>query len=222
MKTATPEKSVRILIVDDHELMRRGLRDLIHTHADWQVCGEAAGENDAFKQFRDSAADLVIVDLSLENGNGLDLIVRLKQANPAVPILVLSMHDEELYAERVFRAGADGFVNKQRPSRSVLDAIGTVLEGGVYASEEVASMLLDRARGAPTEREPLPIELLSDRELQVFRLIGQGLSTENIAQALHISVSTVGTYRERVKSKLNVPSSAKLISLAVSWAIENG
>lgn len=212
----------RVLIVDDHELMRHGLRDLVQTQSEWEVCGEASDENEGYKMFRELAPDLVIIDLVLQNSSGLDLIKRIKQINPAARTLVLSMHNEKLYAERALRAGADGFVNKQQPSHDVIEAIRTILDGGLYVSEEISRALLKRVVHAKPEQEASPLEQLSDRELEVLRLIGQGRTTKQIAGLLHLSSNTIGTYRERLKEKLNVRTSAELSVVAINLLMEQG
>ena len=209
--------TARILVVEDHDLLRDGLRRLIHSQANWEVCGEAKGEGDALKQFREADADLVIVDLTLRQGNGLNLVKRLREIDPAVRILVVSMHDEALYADRALRAGADGFVSKQCPNEQVLDAIRTVLQGDVYVSQQVVSEILFRAVGKYGIQRRPAVDQLSNRELEILLLIGQGVTTDQIAGRLHLSANTIGTYRDRLKRKLRVRSGAELCVLAANW-----
>ena len=216
------ESVTRILIVDDHELMRTGLRDLIQSQAGWTVCGEATNEIDAVQGFENTVPDLLVVDLNLKDSQGLNVIRRIKQMHPTARILVLTMHDENLYAERCLRAGAQGFIDKQEPSREILRAMRTVLEGEVYVSETMGNQLLHRIIGDKSESKTAPMERLSDRELEIFCLIGRGLKTEDIARQLHLSTNTIGTYRERLKTKLKAKSSAELTRLALNWVSENG
>jgi DNA-binding NarL/FixJ family response regulator len=213
--------AIKVFVVDDHELLRNGLRALIHTVPNWQVCGEAANHQDAMRGILESDPNVVIVDLALQQSNGLELIKRIKEQYPTMKILVLSMHDERLYAERVLRAGASGFVSKQQSSEEILSAIETVLEGDIYLSEASSKRLLKGAISGERDYSASPISKLSDRELEIFTLIGQGLTTLQIARRLHLSNNTVGTYRERLKIKLNLSRSAELHRAAVEWVLEN-
>ncbi len=219
--SSAPSKA-QILIVDDHALLRSGLRQLIESEMCWEVCGEAASSQEAMQHFRDATPDLVIVDIALENSDGLDLVRRIRDTGAPSPVLVLSMYNEKLYAERALRAGADGFVNKQQPSHEISEAIRTVLAGEVYLSKRMSLALFRRAAKRNSELESSPVELLSDREMEIFRLIGQGLNTHDIARQLHLSPNTVGTYRERLKTKLNATSAADLNRMAMHWMLENG
>jgi DNA-binding NarL/FixJ family response regulator len=212
-------KTTRVLIVDDHELLRDGLKGLLNSQEGLEVCGEASDEEMGFRQIRKLQPDLVIVDITLNKGNGIELIKRIHQHYPSVLIIVASMHDEKVYGERVLRAGAMGYVSKQDPSRTILRAIRQVLDDKVYFSEVLTRQLLARAADAGFKRSP--IEMLSDRELEVFTLIGQGMTTGQVAEKLHLSPRTIETYRQRLKAKLNVDSGGKLNREAVQWVLEN-
>jgi len=222
MSAMTPE-SVRpakktILIVDDHHILRRGLAALINFESDLTVCGEAANHAAALVAIREQQPDLVIVDLSLGGRDGLDLVKDIKLRHPKVPALVLTMHDESVYAERCLRAGACGYVTKQQLEESVLSAIRCVLKGEIYISDQLkgrlAAKYVDRRA---QELIDTPVETLSNRELQVFRLIGEGRSTRQIAEHLSLSIKTIETHREHIKNKLNIDSSAMLAQQAVRW-----
>jgi DNA-binding NarL/FixJ family response regulator len=200
----------RILIVDDHALLREGLKELLSSEPDLEPCGEAAGETEAMELVRSTAPDLVIIDMTLEQGNGLDLIKRIKAHDASIRMIVCSMHDDSLYAERALRAGASGYVNKQAPAPTILKAIAEVREGGVFLNAPLTRQLLRSAAGMGDDPPKSVIESFSDRELQVFGMIGQGLTTGQIAKQLHLSARTVETYRERLKTKLNLKHAAEL------------
>ncbi len=219
---AAQKQPTRIMIVDDHELMRYGLKELMAGQPDLTVCGEAADHQDALRTFEETAPDLMIVDVSLKTSNGLELVKTIKAKRPGARIIVLSMFDENLYAERALRAGAVAFVSKQQPSRAILDAIRTVLAGEIYLSDKMTRDLLQRAVGQHATPPTSPIELLSDRELEIFQLLGTASSTAQIAKTLHLSASTVETYRTRLKTKLNVKSTAELVRQATVWMMEHG
>jgi DNA-binding NarL/FixJ family response regulator len=218
---SSPSHATRVLIVDDHELLRQGMRLMIGNEPDLEICGEAEDEAEAMRQVGESRPDLAIVDIGLKSGNGLDLIKRIKAHDPSVRVIVSSMHDERLYGERALRAGAEGYVNKQDPARTIIYAIRHVLEGKMYFSEEFTNRVLQRARGGDEAFQDSPIDVLSDRELEVFRLVGQGLTSREIANKLHVSSSTVDTYRERLKTKLNLKGGAELVHQATQWVLEN-
>jgi DNA-binding NarL/FixJ family response regulator len=224
MKRREPgDGPARILIIDDHPLVRKGLRQLIEDEPDLQVCGEASSADEAVGMLDRCRPDLMIVDLSLKDSSGLELIKRVKARNADVRMLVSSMHDESLYAERVLNAGALGFVSKQEAMEKVIEAIRCVLSGRVYVSAAMQDLLLRRlvVDGGPAP-DRSPIETLSDRELEVFELIGRGRGTREIARQLHLSVKTVETYREHIKGKLNLRSASELVSRAVQWVLERG
>jgi DNA-binding NarL/FixJ family response regulator len=217
---APADKQARVFIVDDHELLRNGLADYLNDQPDMQVCGQASGEREAWEMALQLRPDLAIVDVSLVEGNGIDLIKRLAHHDPSLKTVVLSSYDESLYAERGMRAGAKGFINKQLPARKILAAIRQVLSGSLYVSERMTAQLVQRAtgKGGPSKS---PVETLSNRELEVFTLIGRGLSSAQIGKELHVSPRTVDTYRERLKSKLKLESGVQLNRAAAQWELEN-
>lgn len=210
----------RVLIVDDHEVVREGMRLLIDAAPDLRVCAEAADASQARRAIAEQHPDLAVIDLSLGEGTGLELVRWIKLNCPNMSAVVASMHEEKLYGVRALRAGARGYVAKSRPARTILDAIRQVLMGELYFSKELMDSVMRNAaeRGDP---QMSVIELLSDRELEVFRRIGQGSTSKEIARALHLSVSTVDTYRERLKVKLGVNRSAELAYRATRWVLEN-
>lgn len=218
--TRQPKRSgpMRILIVDDHPLIRERLADILHREEDLTVCGEAEDRHGAIEAIRKQTPDLVIVDLTLKNSDGLELIKDMRVAWPKIAVLVVSMHDESLFAERVIRAGARGYITKQEATRNILTAVRRVLDGGIYLNERAASHLLTRLAGVQTPGLAGPAELLADRELQVFELTGYGLNTHQIAQRLNIGFKTVETYRARIREKLNIKDANELLQRAISWA----
>jgi DNA-binding NarL/FixJ family response regulator len=206
----------RIFLVDDHPLVREWLTQLIDQQPDLTVCGEAGSAAQAVAALGAARADLAIVDLSLEDSTGLDLIKSLQRLTPAVPVLVLSMHDESLYAERVFRAGARGYVNKRESAQRVVEAVRRVLDGKLYVSEKAAEILAAQTVRGRAHGEPA-IGRLSDRELEVFEKLGQGIGTRQIAEDFSVSIKTVQAYCARIKEKLNVGSATELLREAVRW-----
>ncbi|MCE9557035.1 MAG: response regulator transcription factor [Planctomycetes bacterium] len=219
--TKFPGKPWRVLIVDDHELLRDGLRMLLGTDPKLEVCGDAMDETDARNLVRQLNPDLAVVDLTLRNGNGLDLVKWIKKNHPETRVIVLTMHDEKIYGERALRAGAEGFVNKDHASGTILTAIEQVRDGKLFFSEELTRRVMKRTRGSQNEVSPSATDLLSDRELEVFRFIGQGKTSAQIAAELKLAASTVETYRERLKTKLNLTNSAELARHATVWVWEN-
>jgi DNA-binding NarL/FixJ family response regulator len=209
----------RIMLVDDHPLVRAGLRSLFNDVPDLSVCAEVGNITDALEVARIEDPDLAVIDISLDDGSGLDLIKRMKVHAPRVKMLVCSMHDESLFAERAINAGAQGFVNKHQVTEQIIEAVHQVLSGRIYLSERMVERVID---GFAKRKEigSSSIEDLSDRELEVFGLIGQGLSTSKIAERLHLSVKTVETHREKIKRKLQLASGGELVRHAVQWHIE--
>jgi DNA-binding NarL/FixJ family response regulator len=206
----------RILIVDDHPLVRESLKKIIQGEPDLVVCGEAEDREQALEIVSATGPRLAIVDLTLKNSHGLELVKDLRERFPEVQSLVLSMHDEMIHAERAIRAGARGYITKYEAPARILQAIRKILSGEIYWSEKAAARVASRiARAAPTTTK---FDLLTDRELQVFQLIGSGQSTRQIAATLHIDVSTVETYRARIKEKLNIESGLELVRHAINWA----
>lgn len=220
-KPPAAQAVTRILIVDDHELLRQGLHDLIASEPDLEICGEALDESGALTQFRALQPDLMIVDISLGQGDGIDLVKRIHAESPAVRLLMLSMHDESLYAQRALRAGALGYVSKQAPSRTILEAIRCLLDGKLYLSPQLSQRLLQRAATGKLQESESQVETLSDRELEIFEQIGRGLQTRQIAETLKLSPKTVHSYRERLKQKLNVATAGELTHQAVRWVLQD-
>ncbi|MCE9562632.1 MAG: response regulator transcription factor [Planctomycetes bacterium] len=212
---------IRVLVIDDHPVVRDGLSALLGTEPDLEVCGEAEDVAGALAQLKSARPDVAIVDVTLKNGNGIDLVKRIRAHNPTVRVLVWSMYPEELYAERALRAGAQGYVHKGRSTQEILVALRVVLAGKVYLSGDQADRLLRRLVGGSTGSERVPVECLSDRELEAFELMGQGRTTEQIAEAMHISPKTVETYRARIKEKLDLDNITELIQHATRWVLES-
>lgn len=208
----------RILLVDDHTIVREGFAELINRHPDLEICCQTSTAAKAMGIAATMKPDLVIVDLSLEDGSGLDLIKNLKAVKPDLPTLVLSMHDEGIYAERALRAGALGYVMKSENSATVLEAIHTVLRGEVFVSQGMRGHILHQLVGQATPADPSVTARLSDRELEVFKMLGEGRTTRQIAEHLHLSVSTVETHRAHLKEKLMLRNGAELMRAAVQWA----
>jgi DNA-binding NarL/FixJ family response regulator len=211
----------RIVVVDEHPIVRRGIAALLEERPEFRLCGEADGLPGAIKLVRDLHPHLVLVELTLQDGSGLELIKELSSIDPVVRICVFSMHDEALFAERALRAGARGFLSKRAPLREVLSALRRILDGRVYLSDQMTDRMLARAvggNGDPIERSP--IETLSDRELEVFEQVGRGVTTRQIAEQLFLSPKTVETYRENIKVKLNLHNATELTQHAVKWVLE--
>jgi DNA-binding NarL/FixJ family response regulator len=211
----------RILIVDDHPLVRLSLREFIRREKDLEVCGEAEDREQALAAAEATKPHLAIIDLTLKSSNGMELIKDLRDRYPDVQILVLSMHDETIHAERAIRAGARGYITKQEATTKVMVAIRKILEGEIYWSERAAARVASKIAGPASAVSDSPVDCLTDRELQVFEMIGSGKSTRQIAAALHIDVSTVETYRARIKEKLNLKDSLALLQFAIRWQIGN-
>jgi DNA-binding NarL/FixJ family response regulator len=207
----------RVLLVDDHPILRRGLAQLINLEPDMTVCGEAEDCAKAFDLAGTLTPDIAVVDVSLKNGNGIELIKNLKARYPELPTLVLSMYDEALYAERALRAGSLGYIMKEEAIEQVLVAIRRVLAGEIFLSDKMKSKMLQQLATGRSKTVMSPIEALTDRELEVFRLIGEGHSTRQIAGDLHLSIRTVEAYREYIKAKLNLKNSTELVQHAFHW-----
>lgn len=211
----------RVLLVDDHPIVRQGLATLIDQQPDLEVCGQAETAADALRLVKSARPDVALVDLSLKGTSGLELLKDLKIRHPELPTIVVTMHAESLYAERVLRAGARGYVAKQEATEKVLTAIHRVLNGELYVSAETTERMLRRVVGGGGG-PATPEELLSDRELQVFQLLGMGRATRQIAKELHLSIKTIETYRANIKKKLNLNDGLELLQHAVRWAQEQG
>lgn len=208
----------RVLIVDDHPLVREGLAARISSQPDLEVCGQAADADEALRLLRSADPDLLIVDLALKGSNGLALIRQASRVAPQVRSLVVSAYDERLFAERALRFGAHGYVNKQEAQGTVIEAIRTVLAGRRYLSAEMAQRLIGAAVGGTPERSG--VDGLTDREFEIFELIGRGEGTRQIAEKLHISVHTVESHRENIRAKLGLRSGTELVQSAVRWLLE--
>lgn len=211
-----------ILIVDDHPLVRRGLTALIESEPDLVVGGEAATSRAALEAIRHLQPDLAIVDLALGDDDGLNLITQIKSRHPEIPILVLSMYDESVYAQRSMRAGARGYVTKQQLDDTLLDAIRCLLAGEMYMSADLQRQLAAQFIGGQTLETESPLNRLSNRELQVYRLIGQGRTTREIAETLRLSIKTIESHRAKIKNKLALSSSAELAQSAAQWVATFG
>lgn len=213
----TDENKTNILIVDDHPIVRQGLAELINHEEDLAVCGQAEDAHQAMKVVKELKPDMTIVDISLKETSGMELIKDIKAQFPNLPTLVLSMHDESLYAERALRAGARGYIMKAEATEKVILAIRTILSGQIYISEKMASKMMQKLVGGSTEISASPVERLSDRELEVFQLIGKGFGTRQISERLYLSIKTIETYRAHIKEKLNLADAAELLQYAIQW-----
>lgn len=215
-KTAAPTRK-NILIVDDHPMMRDGLAALITAQPDLAVCAQAADAREALQAIESLRPDLVLMDISLPGKSGLEAIKDIQSLAPGLATLVLSMHDESLYAERVLRAGARGYVMKQEGGKRIMDGIRAVLEGKVFVSEKMSARIMNAFTGRRAAEATSSVESLSDREFEVFQLIGRGRSTKEIADQLHLSVKTVEVHRVNIKAKLQLTTSPELVHYAVRW-----
>lgn len=211
-----PDKS-RVFIVDDHTMFREGLRQLIEHDPGLMVCGDAADAEKAREGINQSNPDVVIVDITLADSSGLDLVRTIKNEHEDLPVLVVSMHEESLYAERALRSGAMGYVMKNEPARTVTAAIHSVLGGEMYLSQKMSSSVISRFIRGQDEQPMSPLEILSDRELEVFRMLGQGKGTRQIAQDLQVSIPTVQSFRNRIKEKLHITTAPELVLHAIHW-----
>jgi DNA-binding NarL/FixJ family response regulator len=216
-KSAAPKKT-RILIVDDHPMMRQGLAQLISVESDLTICAEAESAEAALDAVGKLKPDLVLADISLPGKNGLELIKDFQALQPGLPVLVISMHDESLYAERVLRAGGRGYIMKQEGGKKLMLALRQVLAGKIYVSEKISADILEMFSGRRTGAEGSPVEKLTDREFEVFQHIGQGKGTRAIAEKLHLSIKTVEVHRANIKAKLKLNSASELVHFAVRWS----
>lgn len=216
-KDSEPPKESRIFLVDDHTMFREGLRQLIESDPEFKVCGDAADAAEAMNGIRELKPDLVIVDISLAGTSGIDLIKTIKKEYEDLPVLVVSMHDEALYAERALWAGAMGYVMKQEPSKVVKIAIRKVLGGDMHLSEKMASSVIAKFMRRTDDLPPSPLERLSDRELEVFRMLGRGKGVRQIAEEMSLSIPTINSFRNRIKEKLKLKSSNEVMLHAIHW-----
>jgi DNA-binding NarL/FixJ family response regulator len=216
-KASRVENKKRILVVDDHPMMRQGLAQLVGAETDLIICGEAENGESALDCLKTMRPDLVLADISLPGKNGLELIKDFQAIQPDLPVLVISMHDESLYAERVLRAGGRGYIMKQEGGKKLMLAIRQVLGGQIYVSEKMSTLILEIFSGRRGRAEASPVETLTDREFEVFQLVGEGKDTRGIAEKLHLSVKTVDVHRTNIKKKLKLNSAPELIRFAVRW-----
>lgn len=214
--------AARILLVEDHPVMRDGLLALIRSEPDLEVCGEAEEVNEAIRLVQQLAPDLLIVDIALKSGHGIELVRRIHESDPKLKMLVNSMYDESVYAERALQAGAMGYLSKQSARGTLIPAIRTLLAGRTYLSPEMTEKILKSRIGGKIEVGRSPIDSLSNRELEVLILIGHGKTTGSSAKQLHLSVHTIDTYREKLKTKLHLANSAELNRFAAQWVLESG
>ena len=214
------DKEQRVVIVDDQPLLRERLAQLINHELDMEVCGEAENAQDGIQLIRNTCADLAIVDITLKGSSGLELIKNLKALSIGIPVLVLSMHEEALYAERALRAGATGYITKHQAADRIIQAIRRVLAGEVYLSERMTTSFLKSLTSAGVKSLSRPVDRLTDRELEVLELIGSGHTTREIAETLKVGVATVDTYRARIKEKMHFQKGTELQHYAVRWIRE--
>jgi DNA-binding NarL/FixJ family response regulator len=213
-----PEQGeVKVFIVDDHPLVREWLGQLLRRDRHTSVCGEAEDVQDAIQKIEETAPDIVITDLALKQTHGMELIHYLQQNHPALPILVLSMHDESLYAERVLRAGARGYVTKQEATKDIIQAVQTVLSGEIYVSKAMSIRMVNKVVHGRLEAQKTSYERLTNRELEVFQYIGRGVGTRRIAEELGLSIKTVESFRARIKEKLKLDDGTQLLTHAIQW-----
>ncbi len=217
-KAPAPTARRRVFIVDDHTMIREGLRGLIERDSGLEVCGDAADIDGALAGLRQHRPEVVLVDISLAGASGLDLIKAIRAEFAHLPVLVVSMHDETLYAERALRAGAMGYIMKHEPAKTMKAAIHKVLGGEMYLSEKMSSTVISRFMRGEPEKPASPLETLSDRELEVFRLLGQGQGVRQIAEELGVTIPTVNSFRNRIKEKLNLRTSTEVMLHAVEWS----
>ncbi|MBA4149150.1 MAG: response regulator transcription factor [Verrucomicrobia bacterium] len=214
-KDSNPKQ--RILIVDDHPMMRQGLAQLIENEPDLHVCGEAGDANEALQQIKQLKPDLVLTDITLPGKNGIELLKDIQVLHPGTTVIVISMHDESLYAERALRAGGRGYIMKQEGGKKIMEGIRRVLNGHIAVSEKMSARILEIFSGRRPVSTNSPVETLTDREFEIFQLIGKGLDTKQMADQLHLSPKTVEVHRANIKAKLKITTMAELIRYAVRW-----
>ncbi|HBG28417.1 MAG: DNA-binding response regulator [Planctomycetes bacterium GWF2_41_51] len=214
----TPEKKTQILIVDDHPIVRDGLASIINHEQDLNVCGEAEDAFHALKAIEELKPDVVVTDISLKNSDGIELTKSIKAGHPKLFVIVLSIHDESVYAERALLAGAKAYLMKDAVSDNIVQAIRTVLNGEIFVSDKILKKFLHKIAGSNTGTAKTQIDNLSDRELEIFRLIGEGLKASLIAKQLHLSIKTIETYRTRIKEKLDIVNASELLQYSIRWA----
>ncbi len=209
--------SRRILVVDDHPLMRLGLRQVIESQRELSVCGEADTVRDARSAIKEFKPDAVVADISLRQGDGIELVREIRAHHPKLPVLIFSSHDEAIYAERMLAAGANGYIMKQSAPEQVLAALRRVLSGGIFVSEAIGNSMIQRFASDGGYAAANPIDRLSNREVQILHMIGKGMSTRETALSLNLSVKTIESHRQRIKRKLNLSNATQLMQCAVNW-----
>jgi DNA-binding NarL/FixJ family response regulator len=212
-------KKYRVLLVDDHPIVRQGLALLIDRETDLSVCGEADGAHSAFHAMETLRPDIVVLDISLNGPDGLEVLKEIRMKSGSLPVLILSMHDESIYAERAMRAGANGYIMKQEATEKVLIAIRRILQGDVYLSDRLTTTMLQQYVRGGAHTKSSPLLNLTDRELEVFRLIGEGHGTRQIADELHLSVKTIESYQAHIKEKLALRNARELVQHAIEWTV---
>jgi DNA-binding NarL/FixJ family response regulator len=212
-------KKYRVLLIDDHPIVRQGLALLIEREADLSVCGEADGAHSAFHAIETLRPDIVLLDISLNGPDGLEVLKEIRMKSGSLPVLILSMHDESIYAERAMRAGANGYIMKQEATEQVLIAIRRILQGDVYLSDRLTTTMLQQYVRGGAHIKSSPLLNLTDRELEVFRLIGEGHGTRQIADELHLSVKTIESYQAHIKEKLALRNARELVQHAIEWTV---
>jgi DNA-binding NarL/FixJ family response regulator len=208
----------RVLIVDDHPIVRQGLRRIMENEKDLMVCAEAGSTREARMSVKESHPDVIIADISLKNGDGIDLVRDVRAHYPRLPILVLSAYDETFYAERLLSLGANGYIMKESSTSQVLLALRRVIDGGIYVSDHVGTAMIEKSASGGSTMSTNPIERLSNRELQVLHLIGKGLSTRETAKSLNLSIKTIESHRQRIKRRLGLQSGTQLVLYAINWS----
>jgi DNA-binding NarL/FixJ family response regulator len=210
----------KVLVVDDHPIVRERIAELINQEPDLAVCGEAEDAARALEAVAGHRPDVAIVDISLKDSYGIELVRQLKELHPDLPTLVLSMHEESMYGERALRAGAKGYLTKQEASKKVVDAVRRVLRGGIYVSDKLAALLVRKVAGGNSEKGGDLVDTLTDREREVFQLLGQGLTVREVADRLSVSAKTVEAHREHIKRKLNFKTSSELLRFAIQYTLQ--
>jgi len=213
----TSDSKKKVFIVDDHPVVRDGLITLIEHEQDLKVCGDADDAAEALKSISSLKPDVAIVDIGLKSSDGIELTKSIKTQHPRLPVVVFSIHDESIYAERALRAGASGYIMKEVVSDNIITALRTVLRGEIYVSDQIAKKFLGNAFQRKSDAGADPVAKLSDREFEIFRLIGGGYRASQIADRMHLSVKTIETYRARMKEKLNITDASKLLQYAIKW-----
>lgn len=214
-------KKRKVLIVDDHPLVRERVAELINQQLDLVVCGEASDANEALAVVKATTPDMAIIDITLKDTYGIELVKQLKSLYPKLPMLVLSMHEESMYGERALRAGARGYLTKQEASKKIIDAINRILAGGMYVSDQLSEALVQKVAGVKDSGGGNAVDVLTDRELEVFQLLGQGLAVREIADRLFVSAKTIEAHREHIKTKLKFKTSSELLRYAIEYTLQH-